>query len=161
MASSAVRLATRSSSCCCWATSCWYLVAADSVCRSRSDDRLLAGLQFLLDALEGELALGELRLAAYEALLERLRLLAFLARLPLGVGQDLVRLLLGVEEGFLAAGVGVAFGVLDDAERLLLGAADRFGGDALAVGDPDSEHRTGGDEGEHDADEITGYRQHA
>ncbi len=124
-------------------------------------DPLLAALQFLFDALEGELAFGELRLASDEALFERLRLLSLLARLPFGAGEDLVRLLLGVKEGFLTAGVGVAFGVLDDAEGLLLGATDRFGSDALAVGDPYREHRAGGDEREYDADEITGYRQHA
>ena len=55
--------------------------------------------------------------------------------------EDLVRLFLGVEQRFLLARLGVALGVFDDAERLLLGAADGFGGDALAVGDPDGEHR--------------------
>ena len=79
------------------------------------------------------------RFAAHQRLLERLRLLAFLARLLLGVGQKLVRLFLGFEKGFLLAGFGVALGVLDDAEGLLLGAADGLGGDALAVRDPDRE----------------------
>ena len=74
-----------------------------------------------------------------QRLLERLRLLAVLARLLLGVGQKLVRLFLGFEKGFLLAGFGVALGVLDDAEGLFLGAADGFGGDALAVRDPDRE----------------------
>ena len=55
--------------------------------------------------------------------------------------EDLVRLFLGVEKRFLTARFGVAFGILDDAERLFLGAADRFGSDALAVGHPDGEHR--------------------
>ena len=39
--------------------------------------------------------------AADDGLLERLRLLPILPRLALGVGEELVRLLLGVENGFL------------------------------------------------------------
>ena len=67
--------------------------------------------------------------------------------------QQLVRLLLGVEQRFLLAGFGVALGVLDDAERLFFGAADGFGGDALAVGDPDGEHRAGRDERDDEVDD--------
>ena len=52
-----------------------------------------------------------------------------------------MRLLLGLEQRFFLAGFGVALGVLDDAQRLFFGAADGLGGDALAVGDPDGEHR--------------------
>ena len=66
-----------------------------------------------------------------------------------------MRLFLGVEQGFFLARLGVALGVLDDAERLLFGAADGFGGDALAVGDPDREHRAGGHERDDDVDEHT------
>ena len=68
---------------------------------------------------------------------------------------------LGVEEGFLAAVVGVALGVLDDAEGLFFRATDGFRGDALPVRHPDKEHRARRDEGKSHADEITGYRQHA
>ncbi len=60
---------------------------------------------------------ASLRFAASQRLLERLRLLAFLPGLAFGVGEDVVRLLLGVEQDLLAAGLGVALGVLDDAER--------------------------------------------
>ena len=44
---------------------------------------------------------------------------------------------------------------MSDAERLFLGAADGFGGDALAVGDPDGEHGRGGHDGDEDVDQIT------
>ena len=50
-----------------------------------------------------------------------------------------MRLFLGLEQRFFLARLGVALGVLDDAERLFFGAADGFGGDALAVRDPDGE----------------------
>ena len=88
-----------------------------------------------------------------ERLLERLRLLALLARLALGLGQELVRLFLGLEQGFLLAGLGVALGVAEDAGGLLFGAADGLGGDALAVGDPDGEHGGRRDERD-DADQV-------
>ncbi len=55
--------------------------------------------------------------AAVQRLLERLRLLALLARLPLGLREELVRLFLGLEQRLFLAGFGVALGVLDDAER--------------------------------------------
>ena len=50
-------------------------------------------------------------------------------------------LFLGVEERFFRCGFGVALGVLDEARGLFLGAADGLGGDALAAGDPEGEHR--------------------
>ena len=81
-------------------------------------------------------------------------LLALLPRLALGRRQDLVRLFLGVEQRFLLARLGVALGVLDDAERLLLGAADGFGGDALPVGHPDREHRGGRHERDQRVDQV-------
>ena len=68
----------------------------------------------------------------------------FLARDALGFGAQLVRLFLGLEQRFLLAGLGVALGVLHDAQRLLFGAADGLGGDALAVGDPVGEDGGGG-----------------
>ena len=63
----------------------------------------------------GGLPLGERRFAPRERLFERRRLLALLSRLALGLHQDVVRLLLGVEQRFLLAGLGVALGVLGDA----------------------------------------------
>ena len=81
------------------------------------------------------------------------RLLALLPRLALGLHEDLVRLFLGVEQRFLPPRLGVAFGVFDDAKRLRLGAADGFGGDALAVGHPHREDRGGGNQGDEDVDE--------
>ena len=140
MASSAVRLATRSSSCCCWATSRWYLVERRIGRRSRVRPDLLAGQQIFLEPVDQQLPLDQRRLAADHGLFERLRLLPLLARLALGIGQQLVSFLLRVEDGFFLPGLGVPLGVLDDPERLLFGAADRFGGDPLSVGDPHGEH---------------------
>ncbi len=125
-------------------------------------DGLLARLQVLLE--RGRSATWRsvsVDFAADQRLLERLRLLALLARLALGVGEELVRLFLGVEQRFLLAGFGVALGVLDDAERLLLGAADGFGGNALAVGDPDGEHGGRRHERDQDVDQVPDDRQHA
>ena len=77
-----------------------------------------------------------------QRLLERRGGLADLRGLPLGLDQQLVGLLLGVEERFLLPAFGVALGVLERPQRLLFGAADGFGGDALAVRDPDGEDQT-------------------
>ena len=71
-------------------------------------------------------AIGERGVAPRERLLERRRLLALLPRLALGLHEDLVRLLLGLEQRFLLAGFGVALGVLDDAERPALRRGRRF-----------------------------------
>ena len=105
------------------------------------DERAVPAVQLFLEALDRGLALGGGRFAAAERLLERGGLLAILPRLPLGLHQDLVRFFLGLEERFLAAGLGVALGVARDAERGLFRAPDRLGGDALAVRDPDGEGR--------------------
>ena len=60
-----------------------------------------------------------------------------------------MRFLLGVEEGLFLARLGVALGVLDDAEGLFFGAADGLSRDAPAVGDP---HGVDG-RGRHDRDD--------
>ena len=49
-----------------------------------------------------------------------------------------------------------AFGILGDTARLLLGAADGFGGDALAVGHPHGKHRGGRHQADGEVDEETG-----
>ena len=116
-------------------------------------DRALARGQLLLEPLGAGLAIGERRVAPREGLFERGRLLAVLPRLALGLHEDFVRLLLGFEERFLLARFGVAFGVLGDAEGLLFGAADGFGGDALAVGHPHGKHRGGRHEADGEVDE--------
>ncbi len=71
-------------------------------------------------------------------------LLGLFARDPLGFGAQLVRLFLGLEQRFFLAGLGVALGVFQDAQRLFFGAADGLGGDALAVRDPVGEDGRGG-----------------
>jgi len=79
----------------------------------------------------------------------------------LGVGEDLVGLLLGLDERLLLPVLGVALRVLHNAERLFLGAADGFGGNPLAVGDPDGKHGRCGHQGDDDVYEVPIYRQHA
>ncbi len=122
----------------------------------------VARVQLPLQALDGGLALGDRGVAPVERLFEGGRLLAVLARLPLGIHQEIVGALLGFEERLFLAGLGVALGVLRDAERLLLGAADGFGGEALAVGDPYREERGRDDRG-HDGgdDQADEYLLHA
>ena len=127
LASSAVRLATRSSSCCCWATSRSYLAAAASVDCSRVGARPArapagpsrAGRSTTCRSISADSR-------RTQRLLERLRLLPVLARLALGVGQELVRLLLGVEERFLLPGLGVALGVLERCGAPVLRRGRRF-----------------------------------
>ena len=161
MASSAVRLATRSSSCCCCATSRSYFSADALAVRSRSATAFSRPCSSRSVRSIVACRSDERRVAADQRLLERLRLLPLLARLLLGFREQLVRLFLGFEQRFFLAGFGVALGVLDDAERLLLGAADGFGGDTLAVGDPDGEHGGRRHQGDQDVDQVPEIRQHA
>ncbi len=72
-----------------------------------------------------------------------------------------MRFLLRIEERLLLAGFGVAFGILDDAEGLRLGAADGLGGDALAIRYPDGKDRRGRPEGDEDVDQQYEIGQHA
>ena len=97
----------------------------------------------------------------FSGLFERLRLLALLARLAFGLGEEIVRLFLGVEQRLLLAGLGVAFGVLHDPQRPLLRPADGLGGDALAIGDPDGKHGRRRHQGDEDVYEEPVNRQHA
>ena len=139
------------------------LVLFDGGCRRPLPlaDRFLPPRQIALGAVDGRLAFGETRLAAHQRLLERLRLLALVTGLLLGLGQQLVGFFLGFEEGFLLAGLGVALGVLDDAQRLFFGASNGLGGDALAVGHPHREHGGGRHHGDQDVDHIPEIWQHA
>ena len=115
LASSAVRLATRSSSCCCCATSRSYFAAAASACFSRSATAFSRAWRSLASASMVACRLRDRGLAADQRLLERLRLLAFLSRLAFGLGQRFVGLLFGLEQRLLLAGFGVALGVLEEA----------------------------------------------
>ena len=67
-------------------------------------DRLLARLEVLVETLRGRLTLGQRRLEAMEGLLEGLGLVSIVARLLLGLGQDLVGLLFGLEQQSLCSG---------------------------------------------------------
>ena len=120
-ASSAVRLATRSSSCCCCATSCSYFVGGGRGRLLALGERAVAARcsSFSSRSIAAWRS-ADRRFAPRQRLLERRRLLAVLARLALGLHQDVVRLLLGLEQRFFLAGFGVALGVLDDAQRPVL-----------------------------------------
>ena len=107
------------------------------------------------------LLLRDGRFAAVQGLLERLRLLALLVSLAFGLGQEIVRLFLGVEQRLLLAVLRVAFRVLHDPQRLFLRPADGLGGDALAIGDPDGEHGRRRHQGDEDVYEEPVNRQHA
>ena len=78
----------------------------------------------------------------------------------LGFGAHLVRLFLGLEQGLLLAALRVALGVFHDAQRLLFGAADGLGGDALAVRDPVGEHRGGGHQRDRAIDQVNQIQAH-
>jgi hypothetical protein len=93
-------------------------------------------LQFLFLALGGSKPVAEARFPAPELLFGVGDLLGFLAGHLLGRGAHLVRFFLGLEEDLLLAGLGIALGVLRDAQRLFFRAADGLGGDALAIRDP-------------------------
>ena len=124
-------------------------------------DRVFARSNFLVQPLDRSLFLRDCRFAAVHGLLERLRLLALLARLAFGLGEEIVRLFLRVEERLFLPRLGVALGVLREAPRLLLGAADRLGGDALAGGDPPRQHGRRRRDGHQRDDHRTECRQHA
>ena len=162
LASSAVRLATRSSSCCCCATSCSYFFAAAAACCSRAPTAVSPRVQVPLEPIDRGLPLDELGFASRQRLFERCDLLCRSARAWRSAS---VR----ISCAFSLASSSVSFrrvsasrsASLTRRSGLLFGAADRFGGDALAVGDPNSEHRTGRDQGDDGADQIFDNRQHA
>jgi hypothetical protein len=81
--------------------------------------------------------------------------------MPLGIGQQFVGPLFGLEQRFLLLRLGVALRVFDNAQRLLLGPADGLGGDSLAVGDPHGEHGRRRHRGDQDVDQKPEYRRHA
>ena len=121
----------------------------------------VARAQLLLQPLDNDLTIGQGHVAPRQRLLERRRGLPDLARLPLGLDQQLVRLLFGFEERFLFAGFGVALGVFERPQRLFFGAADRFRRDALAVRHPDHKDQPSRDQRDDQAQQQTVYRQHA
>ena len=124
-------------------------------------DGPIARADLLFEAVEPGLALVERRVALAERLLHGGGLLPLLQRLALGVHHQLVGLLLGVEEGFLLEGVGVALSVPDEAGGLVLGTADGVGGDAFAVCHPPGKHRAGYHHRDGQVDDVSEYRQHA
>src|SRR5207237_645767 len=105
------------------------------------------------------LAFGESRFSLAERLFEHRRLLSLLARLALRVHQNVVRFFLRLEQRLFLARLGVALRVPADAQRLLLGAADGFGRDAFAVGDPDGKDEDGADNRDGGNDEAGQCRQ--
>ena len=123
-------------------------------------DGLRLRLQLLLLALGGRHLVAEGRFPAPQLLFGVRQLLGLFAGDPLGLGAHLVRFFLGLEQRLLLAGFGVALGVLHDAQRLLFRAADGLGGDALAIGDPVGEHRSGGHQRDGAIDEIHQIEAH-
>ena len=95
-----------------------------------------AALETLQAALGGLLLLGQRGFASREHLLHARDLLAVIARELLGLDAQVVRALLGVEQRFLAPRVAFALGLAHDGARLFLGAAQRLGRQAAAVGEP-------------------------
>ena len=160
LAASAVRPATRSSSCCCSATSRSYFAAASWARFLALRGDAFSRFELSFETVDHDLALRQRRVTPGQRLLERRHLLPFPARLAIGLRQHLMRLFLRFEQRFLPAGFAVALGVLDDAHGLRLGAANGLGGDALAVGDPDGKHRRRRPEGDEDIDQQYQAGQH-
>jgi hypothetical protein len=124
-------------------------------------DGPIPGGHFLLEAIDGALALRQRRLAPSQRLLEHRGRLFRLAHLAVGLHQQLVRLFLGLEERLFLARFRVALGVFDGPARLFVGASDGFGCDPLAVRHPRGEHEREGHQCEEEVDQRTVYRQHA
>ena len=115
LASSAVRPATRSSSCLLLRDELLVLAAAAAaVLCSRVAQRSARGRPAPSRAGRRRPAVRRRRPRGGQRLLERGGLLPLLARLALGLHQDLVRLLLRVEQRLLLGGLRVALGVLGD-----------------------------------------------
>jgi hypothetical protein len=93
-------------------------------------------MKVALEAFDCRLAFDELRIAPCLRLLDVDLLLTFRPRLALSLGEDLLRLLLRIDERFLPPRFGVALRVLGEAHGVLFGAANRFGGDPFAIGNP-------------------------
>ena len=103
-ASSAVRPATRSSSCLLLRDELLVLVGGGGGGLLALGQRAVAGGQLLFEPVDRRLPLRRRRLAPRQRLFERRRLLTVLPRLALGLHQDVVRLLLRLEQRFFLAG---------------------------------------------------------
>ena len=117
-------------------------------------DGVLAAAERLVALVERLRLLEQRRLALHEQLLHPRDLLAMVARELLGLDAQLVRALAGLDERFLAPRVRVPLGVAHDPRGLLLGLADRLGGDALAVGNPPGDRRGRGREGDEEVEDV-------
>ncbi len=161
LASSAVSPATRSSSCFWRATSSSYLAAAAPADLLALAHGALPRGQLLLESIDRRLAIGDRGLSPRERLVQGRGLLALRPCLALGVHEHVVRLFFGVEQRFLAAGVGVARGILEQTLRLLLGASDGLDGDALPAGYPRRKDGSGHSQRNGGVYEQSQTRQHA
>src|SRR5262249_35918564 len=98
--------------------------------------RGLALAQIALELVGGGETIGERARPIGERRLEADDLLLALAGLFLGVGDQGVRLLACFELGFLLDRLGLALGLGTELPRVFFGAADGFGGDPFAAGNP-------------------------
>ena len=119
-------------------------------------EALLARAQLPVDPFGDLEAVGERLGPLGQALLDALDLGPALARLTLGSDHEVVRLFFGLDERFLLAGVGLALGLANETARLLFGGADRFGGNAPAVGHPPEEHGGGRHQGDDEIEDVAG-----
>ena len=121
---------------------------------------LFARAQLFVQTLGRRLTLSQRPFPAVKRLLDRQRLLAIVPGLFFGLGRDVVGLFLGREQRFFLSGLGVAFGVLDEAGGALFSATNRVGGDSLAAGEPDGEDDARRHQGHQHNDQVPVYRQH-
>src|SRR6185436_5983359 len=124
--------------------------------------RRVAGAQLALELLGVGDAVGERPGAVGEPLLEADDLLLPIAGLPIGVGEERVRLLARLELGFLLEGFGVALRLLAHLPDVLIGAADGVGRDALAAGPPPDDRGNRGNirDRRDNQDKVHGYGAH-
>ena len=125
-------------------------------------ERGIPALEPTLISLDRRLALAKRALLLVGLLFERCELCVSRAHLLFGLTIDLVRFLFCGEHDFLALGVRLTLGFLEDALGLFLGATDGLRGEALARGDPDKEddhpRDEGGDEAGRAAEDLAHER---
>ena len=105
--------------------------------------RLLARLVLLVNLVGGGQAGDDLLFLLGDGLFDAGHLAASLLGEPVGLHHNLVGLLLGGEQRLLLLRFGLALGLADQPAGILIGPADRFGGNPLACGHPVEEDGKG------------------
>ncbi len=128
-------------------------------CPSRSGGGFMLGdclcfrAQILLDAIAGGEPIGQRASLVREGLFEAQDFVAPLADLPVRLGGSFVRFFASFERHFLAEGLGIPFGLPDQAVGLGSGAVDCFGGsNSAAAGQPPEHYADGCNEGKEDGE---------